>query len=68
MGKVVTKESAIFAGYNPISIHANHDNMVKFTSLEETGFKRVLGELTRWEMELPSLIRNKPSSSTKPSK
>ncbi|KIW17568.1 hypothetical protein PV08_04763 [Exophiala spinifera] len=70
VGKVVSKESATFAGYNPIGIHANHSNMVKFASLNETGFKRVLGELTRWETELrgsiptdlsPSAVSGQPS-------
>lgn len=52
IGTVVPKESATFAGYNPISIHANHRDMVKFVSADETGFKRVLGELIRWETEI----------------
>jgi protein SERAC1 len=56
VGKVVSKESATFAGYTPISIHANHRDMVRFASSDETGYKRVLGELTRWVMELPSSI------------
>lgn len=68
VGRVVSKHSATFAGYNPISIHGNHSDMVKFASTEDTGFKRVLGELTRWEMELRSSIRNEPSSSTEPSR
>lgn len=68
VGKVVSKESATFAGYNPISIHANHGDMVKFSSLEETGFKRVLGELSRWEMELRLSTQHEPSSSTEPSR
>lgn len=67
-GKVVSKDSATFAGYNPISIHGNHSDMVKFASAEETGYKRILGELTRWEMELRSSISNRPSSSTEPSR
>ncbi|OAG43666.1 hypothetical protein AYO21_02252 [Fonsecaea monophora] len=62
VGKVVSKKSATFAGYNPIGIHANHRNMVRFASSDETGFKRVLGELTRWEMELRSSTQNEPSS------
>ncbi|KAK5442735.1 hypothetical protein LTS15_010942 [Exophiala xenobiotica] len=65
-GKVVSKASATFAGYNPISIHANHSDMVKFASSEETGFKRVLGELTRWELKLRSSFRNEPSSPIEP--
>ncbi|EPE28101.1 alpha/beta-Hydrolase [Glarea lozoyensis ATCC 20868] len=54
-GKVVEKNSATFAGYNPISIHANHRNMVKFSSADETGFTSVLGELIRWESEISNL-------------
>jgi hypothetical protein len=68
VGKVVSKESATFAGYNPISIHANHRDMIKFASVEETGFKRVLGELSRWDMELRSSNRSRSSSSTEPSR
>ena len=30
--KVVSKELATFAGYNPINTHANHGGMVKFSS------------------------------------
>ena len=52
IGKIVSKESATFAGYTPISIHANHSDMVKFASAEETGFKRVVAELVRWEADI----------------
>lgn len=52
VGKIVSKDSATFAGYNPISVHANHSQMVKFASAEETGFTRVFGELARWEKEV----------------
>lgn len=45
---VVTKESATLEGYSSISIHANHRDMVRFASVEDNGFKRVLGELMRW--------------------
>jgi protein SERAC1 len=48
VGKVVYKESATLEGYNAISIHANHSDMVKFGSMEDNGFKRLLGELIRW--------------------
>lgn len=47
-GKFVSKDSATFDGYNAISIHADHNNMAKFGSAEDNGFKRLLGELTRW--------------------
>lgn len=48
VGKVVSKDSATFEGYNSISIHGNHSDMVKFGSAEDNGFKRLLGELQRW--------------------
>ena len=51
VGKVASENSATFAGYNPISIHANHHDMVEFTSAEETGFTRVLEELMRWNQK-----------------
>lgn len=50
--KVVSKESATFEGYNPISVHANHSNMVKFASEGESGFISVLGELIRWTSQI----------------
>ncbi|KAF5615634.1 kinesin light [Fusarium sp. NRRL 25303] len=56
VGKVVSKESATFEGYDPITIHANHADMVKFGSTEETGFKRVVGELTAWKSEIGGVI------------
>ncbi|RSL50958.1 hypothetical protein CEP53_008623 [Fusarium sp. AF-6] len=52
VGLVVTKDSATFEGYTPLSIHANHSNMVKFSSDRDTGFKRVAGELMRWTSQL----------------
>ena len=58
-GQVVSKESAILEGYTCITIHANHRNMVKFTSAEEDGFQVLLGELVRWE----SRINSKKTSS-----
>lgn len=51
VGKVVSKESATFAGYNLVSIHANHSGMVKFRE-NDSGFTRLLGELLRWESDL----------------
>ena len=52
VGKVVSKDSATLEGYTPLSIHANHSNMVKFASAGDNGFKRLLGELTRWTAQL----------------
>jgi hypothetical protein len=50
-GTVVSKDSATLEGYSSFSIHANHSDMVKFGTVEDTGFKRVSGELMRWELE-----------------
>lgn len=49
VGKVVSKESTTFPAYNPRSIHANHSDMVRFATPDDNGFKRVVGELVRWE-------------------
>lgn len=52
VGRVVSKESATLEGYTSISIHANHRDMVKFGSAESSGFLRLLGELSRWKLQL----------------
>ncbi|EXL39109.1 hypothetical protein FOCG_18272 [Fusarium oxysporum f. sp. radicis-lycopersici 26381] len=65
VGKVVSKESATFEGYDPITIHANHVDMVKFGSAEETGFKRVVGELTAWKSEIEPRTHYLPYSRNK---
>lgn len=49
---VVSKESATLEGYTSITIHADHRDMVRFDSAEENGFKRLLGELIRWESQV----------------
>ena len=59
VGRVVSKESATFAGYNPITIHANHSDMVRFATPDDNGFKRVVGELVRWEVSLGILPRTR---------
>ncbi|CAI7616134.1 unnamed protein product [Penicillium glandicola] len=48
VGTIVSKESASFDSYAPRSIRADHRGMVKFATMEDNGFKRVLGELVRW--------------------
>ena len=52
VGKVVSKDSATFAAYPAMSIRGNHSDMVKFATVEDNGFKRLAGELVRWEREL----------------
>ena len=51
-GIVVPKESATLEGYNSITIHADHRDLVRFASSEENGFKRFLGELVRWQSQI----------------
>lgn len=52
VGKVVSKASATFADHPVMSIYGNHSDMVKFATVEDNGFKRLAGELVRWEREL----------------
>ncbi|KAM0550183.1 hypothetical protein ACHAPJ_009031 [Fusarium lateritium] len=61
-GRIVDKDSATFEGYNIISIHANHSDMVKFGSVENNGFKRLLGELVRWQQS-PRALDTEPTGS-----
>ncbi|KAI8278876.1 hypothetical protein K4K60_005893 [Colletotrichum sp. SAR11_57] len=60
VGKVVSKDSATLESYNAISIHANHSNMVKFSSADDNGFKRLLGELLRWESQIRTSAASQP--------
>lgn len=52
IGKIVSKQSATFASDTPISVHANHSDMVKFTSVDDDGFQSLVGELRRWTKAL----------------
>lgn len=64
--QVVPRASAVVPGMTdaePIAIHADHINMVKFSSKEDGGYKTVIGQLrlmaqdakdkvaARWEVE-----------------
>ncbi|KAJ4269683.1 hypothetical protein NW762_001351 [Fusarium torreyae] len=63
VGIVVSKDSATLEGYNAISIHANHSNMVRFGSADDNGFKRLLGELARWKSQAESSAAKQPRPS-----
>jgi hypothetical protein len=63
VGKVVSKESATLEGYNSIGIHANHRDMVRFGSAKDNGFKRLLGELIRWESQVRYSVASQPRKS-----
>lgn len=60
VGKVVSKESATLEGYSSFSIHANHVDMVRFGSVEDTGFTRLLGELVRWKSQITDSVASQP--------
>ncbi|KAH7016317.1 uncharacterized protein B0I36DRAFT_396518 [Microdochium trichocladiopsis] len=63
VGKVVSQDSATLEGYNAFSIYANHSDMVKFGSADDNGFKRLLGELTRWESQFGNSAASQPTRS-----
>ncbi|KAH6634645.1 hypothetical protein B0J18DRAFT_471510 [Chaetomium sp. MPI-SDFR-AT-0129] len=65
--QVVVKDSATLDGYNVISIHANHKDMVKFPSEEDDGFQQFLGELVRWESQVRCLGTPRTGSVPQPS-
>jgi hypothetical protein len=52
VGTIVSEKSASLEGYASSGILANHQDMVKFATAKEDGFKRLLGELTRWISEV----------------
>ncbi|KAH0551690.1 hypothetical protein GP486_007093 [Trichoglossum hirsutum] len=58
IGEVVSKDSATLEDYNSVSIRANHEDMVKFSSERDNGFKRLLGELIRWESQISTANSN----------
>ncbi|KAK1521436.1 hypothetical protein CPAR01_14959 [Colletotrichum paranaense] len=48
IGLVVPQHSAIFPGKDAIGIHGTHHTMVKFSSLEDSGFIDICDELRTW--------------------
>jgi len=52
VGKAVAKDSATIPGYNSISIHADHREMVRFNSPHDRGFTQILGFVKRWQEEV----------------
>jgi len=51
-GKVVSRDSATIPNYKAISIHADHREMVRFSSAEDRGFVNILGLLDKWQSEV----------------
>jgi hypothetical protein len=48
VGTIVTRESAVLAGFNSISIRGNHRNMVRFNGSTDPGLRSLYTELSRW--------------------
>jgi hypothetical protein len=48
VGLVVPMHSGILPGYSSYGIHANHQEMTKFGSLDAASYQDVSGELLRW--------------------
>lgn len=48
VGFIVQKESAVLDSFYSASIHANHMDMVRFTSPEDSGYKKLAYNLARW--------------------
>ncbi|KAI1666519.1 hypothetical protein Ptr902_02766 [Pyrenophora tritici-repentis] len=48
VGQIVSPESASLAGYDCLSISADHSNMCKFYNAKDPGYVGVLGPLKRW--------------------
>ena len=47
--QIVSFESAVIPGYNHISVHSDHKNMVKFYSKNDESFVQLSGILRRWK-------------------
>jgi protein SERAC1 len=52
IGHIVSEASATFASDPPISVHANHSDMVKFATASDAGFQSFAGQLRRWMDEI----------------
>lgn len=48
VGVIVPSDSAILAGYNHISLHADHRGVARFDSICDPGFLSIALELERW--------------------
>lgn len=62
VGQIVSKESATLEGYTSVSVHASHRDMVKFRTENDSGFKRLVGDLMRWEGETRLTSREVPAA------
>ena len=62
VGQIVPQESASLPGYNSISLHTNHRDLVRYGGLSDSGFKLLLGEIKRWTFPAQQGTKHWPSS------
>ncbi|KAF5572559.1 P-loop containing protein [Fusarium pseudoanthophilum] len=60
LGLIVSKESATLPGNEPIPIDASHREMVRFNSVHDAGFQKIVNVLQLWISEIEDM-RNNPS-------
>lgn len=58
--ELVPKKSATLGNEDPIGIHANHCDMVRFSTADEHGFKKLLESLIGWEAQVKAVVANQP--------
>ncbi|EFW99439.1 hypothetical protein CMQ_7807 [Grosmannia clavigera kw1407] len=65
-GHIVAKPAAVIDGYKCISIRAHHRGMVRFSSADDEGYKRLVDELKMWVLRsrpwpfaVPDLLRHR---------
>ncbi|TLD10694.1 hypothetical protein PgNI_05313 [Pyricularia grisea] len=63
IGHVVPKSSAAIDGYDALTIHANHRDMARFASAQDTGFERVLARLVEFSRPVPARDTTPPTYS-----
>lgn len=62
--RVVSKDSGALPGWLASTIYADHRGMVRFSSEDDNGFKRVLAELIRWKGEVQPRAAPGPASTS----
>ncbi|KAI4275684.1 MAG: hypothetical protein LQ337_003040 [Flavoplaca oasis] len=60
LGKIVTDESAHIKGYKVLTLHANHQDMCKFSDKDDENYKAVMKVLLRWVKDLKEQQLKKP--------
>jgi hypothetical protein len=54
VGQIVPQEPTVLLGYNAISLHANHRDLIRYKGPNEHGFELLLGKLQQAKKPLLS--------------